>query len=99
MTARLRRSTPAALALAGLLAPRTVLACAACVSSAYGDRSFSWAYGGLMLAPFLVMVVIGAVLAWKAGWKAGYRLRWRRERASLGVSTMAGPIPANEERS
>jgi hypothetical protein len=95
MTARRRRSTPAALALAGLLAPRTVLACAACVSSAYGDRSFSWAYGGLMLAPFLVMVVIGAVLAWKAG----YRLRWRRERASLGVSTMAGPIPANEERS
>jgi hypothetical protein len=94
MTTRPRRSVAAALALVAALAPRTALACAACVSSAYGDRSFNWGYGGLMLAPFLVAVVIGAVLAWNAG----YRLRWRRVKASLGASTMTRPIPANEER-
>jgi hypothetical protein len=57
------------------------LACAACVSSAYGDRAFNWAYGALLAAPFVVGVVIAAVLAWNAG----YRLRWRRT------------IPINEE--
>ena len=51
-----------------------VLACAACVSSAYGDRSFNWAYTALMAVPFAVAIGIGAVLAWSAG----YRLRWRR---------------------
>jgi hypothetical protein len=95
MTARLRRSMLAILTLIVPLAPRTALGCAACVSSAYGDRSFTWAYGGLLLAPFLVLVVIAAALAWKAG----YRLRWRRVRPALGVSTTTGPIPANEERS
>jgi protein-L-isoaspartate O-methyltransferase len=87
-----RRGGMAMLALALVLAPRAALACAACLSSAYGDRSFNWAYGALMLAPFLVAVVIGAVLAWNAG----YRLRWR---ASLRASTVSGHIPANEERS
>jgi len=51
-----------------------VLACAACMSSAYGDRSFNWAYTALMVVPFVVAVGIAAVLAWSAG----YRLRWRR---------------------
>ena len=51
-----------------------VLACAACVSSAYGDRTFNWAYTALMVVPFVVGVVVAAVLAWNAG----YRLRWRR---------------------
>jgi hypothetical protein len=90
-----RRRVTTALALGGALAPRTALACAACVSSAYGDRSFNWAYGMLMLAPFVVAVVIGGVLAWSAG----YRVRWRRTTPPLRVSTMTGPIPANEERS
>jgi hypothetical protein len=87
-----RRGGMAVLTLAVVLAPRAALACAACLSSAYGDRSFNWAYGALMAAPFLVTVVIGAVLAWNAG----YRLRWR---ASFRASTVSGPIPANEERS
>ena len=52
----------------------TVLACAACVSSAYGDRTFNWAYTALMVVPFVVLVVISAVFVWNAG----YRLRWRR---------------------
>jgi hypothetical protein len=59
----------------------SVLACAACVSSAYGDRTFNWAYGALIIAPFVVGLVIAALLAWSAG----YRLRWRRT------------IPINEE--
>ena len=57
------------------------LACAACLSSAWGDRTFNWAYGGLLLAPFVVAAVVAAVVAWSAG----YRLRWRRS------------IPTNEE--
>ena len=51
-----------------------VLACAACVSSAYGDRTFNWAYTALMIVPFAVGAVVAIVLAWNAG----YRLRWRR---------------------
>ncbi len=81
------------LALAGALAPRIAAACAACVSSAYGDRSFNWAYGGLLIAPFLVAIVVGAVLSWNAG----YRLRWRRSTPRPRPSTATGPIPANEE--
>jgi hypothetical protein len=50
------------------------LACAACVSSAYGDRSFNWGYLMLIATPFVVGVTVAAVLAWNAG----YRLRWRR---------------------
>ena len=92
MTTRGTRVAVAGLALAIGLAPRVALACAACLSSAYGDRSFNWAYGAMMVAPFLLTVVIGGVLAWSAG----YRLRWR---PSLRASTVTGPIPANEERS
>jgi hypothetical protein len=84
-----------ALALAGASAPRVAAACAACVSSAYGDRTFNWAYGGLMIAPFLVAIVIVGVL----GWNAGYRLRWRRSTPRPLPSRATGPIPANEERS
>jgi hypothetical protein len=51
-----------------------VLACASCVTSAYGDRTFNWAYTALMVVPFVVLVVISAVFVWNAG----YRLRWRR---------------------
>jgi hypothetical protein len=65
-------------------------ACATCVSSAYGDRTYSWAYGGLLLAPFVVAVVVGAVLSWNAG----YRLRWRR----ATPAPLRDPIPADEER-
>jgi uncharacterized membrane protein len=89
-----RGSVAAGLALAVALAPRTAAACAACLSSAYGDRTFNWAYGGLLLAPFVVAIVVVAVLSWNAG----YRLRWRwapRPRPSA----VAGPIPVNEETS
>jgi len=81
------------LALAGALAPSIAAACAACVSSAYGDRTFNWAYGGLLLAPFLLALVVGGVLSWNAG----YRLRWRRSTPSPRVPATTDPIPAHEE--
>jgi hypothetical protein len=77
----------AAVAAVGALGPDVAAACATCVSSAYGDRTFNWAYGGLLLAPFVVALVVGAVLTWSAG----YRLRWRRSPRPA--------IPAHEERS
>jgi hypothetical protein len=95
MTPTRYRLTAAALTLAGALAPRVAAACATCVSSAYGDRGFNWGYGGLLIAPFLVMLVIVGVLSWSAG----YRLRWRRVAPRPLPATASGPIPANEERS
>ena len=85
--------TAVVLTLAGALTPRLAAACAACVSSAYGDRGFNWGYGGLLIAPFLVMVVIVGVL----GWNAGYRLRWRPPAPRRRSSTVTGSIPVNEE--
>ena len=81
------------LAGACAMAPGIAAACAACVSSAYGDRTFNWAYGGLLIAPFLVAIVVGGVLTWNAG----YRLRWRRSTAPPR-SPVTDPIPAHEER-
>ena len=95
MTSARHRLMTAAVTLAGALSPRVAAACATCVSSAYGDRGFNWGYGGLLVAPFLVMVVIVGVLSWSAG----YRLRWRRVAPRSLPATASGPIPANEERS
>ena len=36
------------------LTPATAWACATCVASAYGDRTFNWAFLGLILMPFVV---------------------------------------------
>jgi len=94
MTPRGRRLM-AAMTLAGALAPRAAAACATCAFSAYGDRGFNWGYGGLLIAPFLVAAVVGAVLTWSAG----YRLRWRRAAPAPRPSSVTGPIPANEETS
>jgi hypothetical protein len=50
-------------------APRVGFACATCISSGYGDRSFTWAYVGLILMPFVVGLPIVVTLAWYAGWR------------------------------
>jgi hypothetical protein len=94
VTSRRSRTIGLGLGLATTLAPGVAAACASCVASAYGDRTFNWAYGGLMLAPFLVLGVVGAVL----GWNAGYRLRWRRPERASRPSPASGPIPVHEER-
>ena len=49
--------------LVPLLAPRAAWACATCVASAYGDRTFNWAFLGLILMPFVVGVGIAGVFA------------------------------------
>ena len=45
------------------LAPRAAWACATCVASAYGDRTFNWAFLGLILMPFVVGFGIAGVFA------------------------------------
>lgn len=56
--------TPVPLSLALTLFPAVASACPACLSSAYGDRTYNWAFLGLLLMPFLIFAVIGSVLAW-----------------------------------
>jgi hypothetical protein len=52
-----------ALAAAAVLAvPAPAWACATCLSTAFGDRTFNWAYVGLLLMPFVVAAVVGAIL-------------------------------------
>jgi hypothetical protein len=92
-TPRGRLGVAATVAIA--LVPRAAAACATCAFSAYGDRSFNWGYGGLLIAPFVVAGIVGAIL----GWSAGYRLRWRRPAPAPRTATVTGPIPANEETS
>lgn len=62
---RLAHALPILLAV--LLAPAAALACATCVSSAFGDRTYNWAYLGLLVMPFLLTAVVGAIVAWSAG--------------------------------
>ncbi|HEU4368337.1 MAG TPA: hypothetical protein VFV05_08950 [Methylomirabilota bacterium] len=56
-------------ALAGALVPGLAAACQACLSSPYGDRTYNVAYIGLLLMPFAIGLVIGAVLVWSAGYR------------------------------
>jgi hypothetical protein len=60
-----RRPIVAALTLA--LAPTIVEACASCLDSASGNRSFNGAFVFLMLMPFAVAAVLVGVLAWGLG--------------------------------
>lgn len=69
MTAAPRPRVAAILALAVLAVPRVAAACPTCISTGYGDRSYTWAYLGLILMPFVVATAIVAVLAWYAGWR------------------------------
>jgi hypothetical protein len=65
----MRRGLAAAvvLALGLVLVPAVALACPTCVSSAFGDRTYNWAYLGLLVMPFVVTAVVGAIIAWSAG--------------------------------
>lgn len=60
-----------------LAAPRAAWACATCVASAYGDRTFNWAFLGLILMPFVVAAAIAGSLAY---W---YYTPFKRFRTSL----------------
>lgn len=64
--------------LALTLLPRTAAACSWCLTSPYGDRTFNWAFLGLIIMPFVVASVIGGVLLY------AHRRR-RAERARLNL--------------
>jgi len=57
-----RLPTIAPLAVLTALAPSAAEACATCIASAYGDRTFNWAFLSLVLVPFAVAAGIGATL-------------------------------------
>jgi hypothetical protein len=50
------------LAIVAALVPTPAAACAMCLTSAYGDRSFTWAFAALMLMPFAVAAGFCVVL-------------------------------------
>jgi hypothetical protein len=52
----------AALTLALLLLPAAAEACASCISSPFGDRTYNWPYLVLILPPFALLAVIGGVM-------------------------------------
>lgn len=58
----MRRGIP--LVATFLSMPRVAGACASCLSSAFGDQTYNWAYLGLMLTPLVLCAVIGGVIAW-----------------------------------
>lgn len=51
------------LGVALVLLPAHAWACPTCISSAYGDRTFNWAFLALLLMPFAVGAAIVAVFA------------------------------------
>jgi hypothetical protein len=78
-------------ALGVLLGPGAALACPTCVSSAFGDRTYNWAYLGLLVMPFVLTAVVGAIVAWSAGVRPR-RPAWR----ATPLSGRAGDAPAAE---
>jgi hypothetical protein len=75
-------------------APHVAAACATCISSGYGDRSFTWAYVGLILMPFVVGVPIVVTLAWYAGWRPQHVVD-----RIVAWTARRGPRPARAELS
>jgi len=71
--------------LVTVLAPSAAWACATCVASAYGDRTFNWAFLGLILMPFVVgFGIAGVFVARYYGPSGRFRSSLGRFRAPLG---------------
>jgi hypothetical protein len=61
---------PAVLAaLALLVTPRVALACATCIASPFGDRTYNWAHLGLLALPFALVAVVVGVFVYHAGYR------------------------------
>jgi hypothetical protein len=56
-------------ALALILTPRLALACATCIASPFGDRTYTWPYLGLILLPFILIAAVVGILAYLAGYR------------------------------
>ena len=76
-----------------VLLPGAAWACATCVASAYGDRTFNWAFLGLILMPFLVALGIAAVLA------ARYHAAHRQAYPGTSRGALAAAQLASDEES
>jgi uncharacterized integral membrane protein len=63
------------LVLALILLPRVAEACATCIASPYGDRTYNWPYLFLIVLPFAVAVVVGGVLVHANGGLRAFSLR------------------------
>jgi hypothetical protein len=53
--------------------PAVAEACATCISSAYGDRTYNLAFWGLLAMPFVVAAAIGGVLLYVHRHRRGAR--------------------------
>ena len=58
-----------AVLVVALALPDRAAACAVCLGNAFGDRSYTWPYLGLILMPFIVAAGILGALAWQFGWR------------------------------
>ena len=81
-------------ALVLALLPGRAAACAVCLGSAFGDRSYSWPYIGLIMMPFVVAGAVIGVLAWQFGW----RPRHVAARVSAVVLRIEGATPPRVPR-
>lgn len=50
--------------LAVMLGPDVASACATCLDSAYGNRTFNWAFAGLLLTPFVLAAGLLGGVVW-----------------------------------
>lgn len=81
----------AVLALA--LSPDAAAACAMCLDSAYGSRTFNWAFAGLMLTPFVLAGGLLGGVAWVC-----HRDRSRHEPEPCGDHNAPRPSASDPER-
>lgn len=62
--------------LAVLLTPAVARACASCISTPFGDQTYTWPYVGLILLPFALMTAIVGVLAYHTGYGPRHIRQW-----------------------
>ena len=55
--------------LVALAMPARAVACAVCLGAAFGDRSYTWPYLGLILLPFLLLAAVIGIFAHHAGYR------------------------------
>jgi hypothetical protein len=63
-------------ALVLILIPRAALACATCITSPFGDRTYTWPYYGFLLLPFGLLATVAGILAYVAGYRPRSVRRW-----------------------
>ena len=62
-------------AITTVLLPAAAEACATCIASPFGDRTYNWPYLVLILVPFAAAAVIGGVMIRVSGVRVGTLFR------------------------